>query len=297
MFSKIISFEDNLILPDFFGSNDENLKKIENAFSVSILPRGNYLKIEGLQENVEHTDVVLKKLYEGVKKNKFLNLSDIDTIIKPRSKKQLEYFNLVKKKQMVFCCGPAGTGKTYLAVAYAVSMLKSGEIEKIILTRPAVEAGERLGFLPGDIKEKIDPYLRPIYDALNDMLSFSEVIKKIESGFIEIAPLAFMRGRTLSNAFIILDESQNTTAVQMKMFLTRLGENSKMIITGDLSQVDLPSGTKSGLRESINILKNVEEIGFLEFSDNDVVRNPLVSKIVKQYEKFEKDKGVGKEYV
>jgi len=326
-FSRIISFEDNLILPDFFGRNDENLKKLENTFSVSILPRGNYLKIEGLQKNVEHTDIVLKKLYEGAKKDKSLSSSDIDTIIKifknqnydkpireyeviesskivagrkvikPRSKKQLEYFNLVKKKQMVFCCGPAGTGKTYLAVAYAVSMLKSGQIEKIILTRPAVEAGERLGFLPGDIKEKIDPYLRPIYDALNDMLSFSEVIKKIESGFIEIAPLAFMRGRTLSNAFIILDESQNTTAVQMKMFLTRLGENSKMIITGDLSQVDLPSGTKSGLRESINILKNVEEIGFLEFSDNDVVRNPLVSKIVKQYEKFEKDKGVGKEYV
>ena len=327
LFSRIVSFEDNLILPDFFGRNDENLKKLENAFNVSIFPRGNYLKIEGLEENVLHTDVVLKKLYERVKKNKFLSSSDIDTIIKifqnenyekpikeyeviessnivagrkiikPRSKKQLEYFDLVKKKQMVFCCGPAGTGKTYLAVAYAVSMLKSGEIEKIILTRPAVEAGERLGFLPGDIKEKIDPYLRPIYDALNDMLSFSEVIKKIESGFIEIAPLAFMRGRTLSNAFIILDESQNTTAVQMKMFLTRLGENSKMIITGDLSQVDLPSGTKSGLRESINILKNVEEIGFLEFSDNDVVRNPLVLKIVKQYEKFEKDKGIGKEYV
>jgi phosphate starvation-inducible PhoH-like protein len=326
LFSRIVSFEDNLILPDFFGRNDENLKRLENAFNVSIFPRGNYLKIEGLQENVDHTDVVLKKIYEGVKKNNFLSSSDFDTIIKifknqnykkpikeyeviessnivagrkiikPRSKKQLEYFNLVKKKQMVFCCGPAGTGKTYLAVAYAVSMLKSGEIEKIILTRPAVEAGERLGFLPGDIKEKIDPYLRPIYDALNDMLSFSEVIKKIESGFIEIAPLAFMRGRTLSNAFIILDESQNTTAVQMKMFLTRLGENSKMIITGDLSQVDLPSGTKSGLRESINILKNVEEIGFLEFSDNDVVRNPLVSKIVKQYERFEKDKGVGKEY-
>ncbi len=327
LFSRIISFEDNLILPDFFGSNDENLKKLEDAFNVNIFPRGNYLKIEGLFDNVEHTNAVLKKLYEGVKKNKFLGSSDIDTIIKifknqnykkpmkeyeviessnivagrkiikPRSKKQLEYFDLVKKKQMVFCCGPAGTGKTYLAVAYAVSMLKSGEIEKIILTRPAVEAGGRLGFLPGDIKEKIDPYLRPIYDALNDMLSFSEVIKKIESGFIEIAPLAFMRGRTLSNAFIILDESQNTTAVQMKMFLTRLGENSKMIITGDLSQVDLPSGTKSGLRESINILKNVQEIGFLEFSDSDVVRNPLVSKIVKKYETFEKDKGVGKEYV
>ena len=188
-------------------------------------------------------------------------------------------------------------GKTYLSVAYAVSMLKSGQIEKIILTRPAVEAGEHLGFLPGDIKEKIDPYLRPIYDALNDMLSFSEVIKKIESGFIEIAPLAFMRGRTLSNAFIILDESQNTTPIQMKMFLTRLGENSKMIINGDLSQVDLPSGTKSGLRESINILQKVNDIGFIEFTEKDVVRNPLVSKIVTEYEKFERDQGVGKRYL
>ena len=217
-------------------------------------------------------------------------------LIKPRSKKQTEYFNMVKNKQMVFCCGPAGTGKTYLAVAFAVSMLKSGAVDKIILTRPAVEAGERLGFLPGDIKEKIDPYLRPIYDALNDMLSFSEVLKKIESGFIEIAPLAFMRGRTLSNAFIILDESQNTTSVQMKMFLTRLGENSKMIINGDLSQVDLPSGTKSGLRESIKILDNIDDIGFIEFGNKDVVRNPLVSKIVYNYEKFEKKEGVGKEY-
>ena len=185
----------------------------------------------------------------------------------------------------------SGTGKTYLAVAFAVSMLKSGAVDKIILTRPAVEAGERLGFLPGDLKEKIDPYLRPIYDALNDMLSFSEVMKKIESGFIEIAPLAFMRGRTLSNAFIILDESQNTTSVQMKMFLTRLGENSKMIINGDLSQVDLPSGTKSGLRESIKILDDISDIGFIEFSNKDVVRNPLVSKIVNNYENFEKAEG------
>ena len=198
---------------------------------------------------------------------------------------------------MVFCCGPAGTGKTYLAVAFAVWMLKTGQIEKIILTRPAVEAGERLGFLPGDLKEKIDPYLRPIYDALNDMLSFSEVLKKIDTGFIEIAPLAFMRGRTLSNAFIILDESQNTTSIQMKMFLTRLGENSKMIINGDLSQVDLPSGTKSGLRQSINILKDVEDIGFIKFDETDVVRNPLVSKIVRKYDEFEKVEGVGKEYL
>ncbi len=175
-------------------------------------------------------------------------------------------------------------------------MLKTGQIEKIILSRPAVEAGERLGFLPGDLKEKIDPYLRPLYDALNDMLSFSEVLKKIENGMIEIAPLAFMRGRTLSNAFIILDESQNTTSIQMKMFLTRLGENSRMIVNGDLSQVDLPSGTKSGLRESMNILKDIEDIGFIEFEETDVVRNPLVSKIVGKYEEFERIQGVGDKY-
>ena len=175
-------------------------------------------------------------------------------------------------------------------------MLKSGQIDKIILSRPAVEAGERLGFLPGDLKEKIDPYLRPLYDALNDMLSFSEVLKKIDSGLIEIAPLAFMRGRTLSNSLIILDESQNTTAVQMKMFLTRLGENSKMIVNGDLSQVDLPSGIKSGLRESIKILKDIDDIGFIEFGEKDVVRNSLVSKIVSRYEEYERIKGVGKEY-
>ena len=225
-----------------------------------------------------------------------LNFKAGKKLIKPRSKKQVEYFNIVKKKDLVFCCGPAGTGKTYLAVALAVSMLKSGQIEKIILSRPAVEAGERLGFLPGDLKEKIDPYLSPLYDALNDMLSFSEVLKKIENGMIEIAPLAFMRGRTLSNSFIILDESQNTTAIQMKMFLTRLGENSRMIVNGDLSQVDLPSGTKSGLRESINILKDIKDIGFIEFEESDVVRNPLVSKIVSKYNEFEKIQRVGEKY-
>ena len=246
------------------------------------------------------------KIVKGSKPSNFdLDVEKIESLsfqagkklIKPRSRRQADYFNCVKNKQMVFCCGPAGTGKTYLAVAFAVWMLKTGQIEKIILTRPAVEAGERLGFLPGDLKEKIDPYLEPIYDALNDMLSFSEVLKKIDTGFIEIAPLAFMRGRTLSNAFIILDESQNTTSIQMKMFLTRLGENSKMIINGDLSQVDLPSGTKSGLRQSINILKDVEDIGFIKFDETDVVRNPLVSKIVRKYDEFEKVEGVGKEYL
>ena len=325
-FSKIISFDDNLILPIICGEHDKYLKMLENELNIQILPRGNFLKIIGANASVDLAENVLIKLYnQAVKSNNIDGGEIIGTInilkntktdknfkdpglldsviisagkkiIKPRSKKQVDYFNIVKKKQMVFCCGPAGTGKTYLAVAFAVSMLKSGQVDKIILSRPAVEAGERLGFLPGDLKEKIDPYLRPIYDALNDMLSFSEVLKKIESGCIEIAPLAFMRGRTLSNAFIILDESQNTTPIQMKMFLTRLGENSKMIINGDLSQVDLPSGTKSGLRESINILKDVKEIGFVEFMENDVVRNTLVSKIVSKYEEFEKDKGVGKRY-
>ena len=192
--------------------------------------------------------------------------------------------------------GPAGTGKSFLAVSVGITLLMEKKIERVILSRPAVEAGEKLGFLPGDLKEKIDPYLRPLYDALNDMLSFSEVLKKIENGMIEIAPLAFMRGRTLSNSFIILDESQNTTAIQMKMFLTRLGENSRMIVNGDLSQVDLPSGTKSGLRESINILKDIKDIGFIEFEESDVVRNPLVSKIVSKYNEFEKIKRVGEKY-
>ena len=321
-----ISFDDNLILPVIFGEHDKNLKTIEKQLGVEIFPRGNILKIIGNKNVVELTKKVLEQLYNLAGKSNNIETGDIigtinilnnkytedkateiedvnsfsitagKKIIKPRSKKQLDYFDLVKKKQMVFCCGPAGTGKTYLAVAFAVAMLKTGQIDKIILSRPAVEAGERLGFLPGDLKEKIDPYLRPIYDALNDMLSFSEVLKKIESGTIEIAPLAFMRGRTLSNAFVILDESQNTTPIQMKMFLTRLGEDSKMIINGDLSQVDLPSGTKSGLRECITILKDIKDIGFINFTDKDVVRNPLVSKIVSKYEEFEKVEGVGKRY-
>ena len=324
--SKTISFDDNFLLPTIYGEHDKNLKVLEEELDIQIIPRGNFLKILGENDKVNLAYEVLSKLYIQAKKDSIIDIGEIigtiniskgeiikktnsdkkdyeslsisagKKIIKPRSDRQVEYFDMVKKKQMVFCCGPAGTGKTYLAVAFAVSMLKLGQIDKIILSRPAVEAGERLGFLPGDLKEKIDPYLRPIYDALNDMLTFSEVLKKIDSGSIEIAPLAFMRGRTLSNAFIILDESQNTTPIQMKMFLTRLGENSKMIVNGDLSQVDLPSGTKSGLRESTNILKNVKEIGFIKFTEEDVVRNKLVSKIVSKYEEFEKLKGVGKRY-
>ena len=320
-----MSFSDNSILPVVYGDHDRFLKIIEKKMDVSIVTRGNFLKISGAENMVKITGDLLETLFKNAQKNNFLDegevhgminlyresnsgaskkIENIDSLsftagkklIKPRSKRQVDYFNLVKKKNLVFCCGPAGTGKTYLAVALAVSMLKTGQIEKIILSRPAVEAGERLGFLPGDLKEKIDPYLRPLYDALNDMLSFSEVLKKIENGMIEIAPLAFMRGRTLSNAFIILDESQNTTSIQMKMFLTRLGENSRMIVNGDLSQVDLPSGTKSGLRESMNILKDIEDIGFIEFEEKDVVRNPLVSKIVGKYEEFERIQGVGDKY-
>ncbi len=321
-----VAFEDNQYVSIMCGELDNNLKFIENEISVTIIPRGNFMLLQGEKSIISKTIFILKKLYESAKANIQIDYGEIKGIInmydglkkseknseaadeplfvkagkkllKPRSKKQKKYFELIKDKQMVFCCGAAGTGKTYLAVAFAVSMLKSGQVEKIILSRPAVEAGERLGFLPGDLKEKIDPYLRPIYDALNEMLSFQEVIKKIESGHIEIAPLAFMRGRTLSNSFVILDESQNTTSVQMKMFLTRLGENSKMIINGDLSQVDLPSGTKSGLREAINILKNTKDIGFIEFDNKDVVRNSLVSKIVSKYESFEISQGIGNKYL
>lgn len=325
-FSNILSFEDNEIISSMCGEFDKNLKSLEIEMGVIIIPRGNLISISGNESDVKKTGLVLEKIYQSAKNNNQIDYGELKGIInmttnensntefssnladsflvkagkkvlKPRSKKQKKYFELVKERQMVFCCGPAGTGKTYLAVAFAVSMLKAGQVEKIVLSRPAVEAGERLGFLPGDLKEKIDPYLRPIYDALNEMLPVGEVIKKIESGQIEIAPIAFMRGRTLSNSFVILDESQNTTPIQMKMFLTRLGENSKMIINGDLSQVDLPSGTKSGLREAMNILQNIDDIGFIRFNDKDVVRNALVSKIVKNYEEFEKNQGVGFEYI
>ncbi|MDC3090859.1 PhoH family protein [Rickettsiales bacterium] len=325
-YSNTLSFEDNEVVSCMCGELDNNLKLLETEMGVSIVPRGNLISVSGNESGVKKTGLILEKIYLSAKNNNQIDYGELKGIInmtindnsdkeisanlvdsffvkagkkvlKPRSKKQKEYFESVKDKEMVFCCGPAGTGKTYLAVAFAVSMLKAGQVEKIILSRPAVEAGERLGFLPGDLKEKIDPYLRPIYDALNEMLPVGEVIKKIESGQIEIAPIAFMRGRTLSNSFIILDESQNTTPIQMKMFLTRLGENSKMIINGDLSQVDLPSGTKSGLREAMNILGNIGDIGFIKFNDKDVVRNALVSRIVRNYEEHEKNQGVGFEYI
>ena len=205
-------------------------------------------------------------------------------IVFPRTQKQSNYIQAMQKYDMVFGIGPAGTGKTYLAVAAGVSLLLTGKVDKIILSRPAVEAGEHLGFLPGDMREKVDPYLRPLYDALNDMLPPEQVEKLILSGEIEIAPLAFMRGRTLANAFVILDEAQNTTPMQMKMFLTRLGGNARMVINGDLTQIDLPSGTKSGLKEAMRILNGIDDIDFTVFTEEDVVRHPLVSKIVKAYD-------------
>lgn len=211
--------------------------------------------------------------------------------VNPRTPNQGKFIEAMNKYDMVFGLGPAGTGKTFLAVAKAVSAMLEGKVDKIILTRPAVEAGESLGFLPGTLKDKIDPYLRPLYDALYDMLPGEIVEKKIETGEIEVAPLAYMRGRTLSHAVVILDEAQNTTPMQMKMFLTRLGEGSRMIINGDLSQTDLPRGVTSGLVDAVHILKNIDDIGFVEFTDKDVVRNSLVSKIVSAYNKAHEEKG------
>lgn len=213
--------------------------------------------------------------------------------IAPRSVNQARYVEELGHNDLVFGLGPAGTGKTYLAVAQAVSMLSSGEVDRIILSRPAVEAGERLGFLPGDLKEKVDPYLRPLYDALYDMLPGEQVSRHLESGTIEVAPLAFMRGRTLANAFVILDEAQNATAIQMRMFLTRLGEHSRMVVTGDLSQIDLPRDTQSGLAEAVNILRSVEGVSVVRFSKRDVVRHPLVTRIVGAYEKLDASRRPG----
>ncbi len=217
-----------------------------------------------------------------------ISISTKRRMIFPRSPNQGEYLSAMQNKDMIFGIGPAGTGKTYLAVAVGVSLLISGKINKIILTRPAVEAGEKLGFLPGDLREKVDPYLRPLYDAMHDMLPSDQVERRLTNGEIEVAPLAFMRGRTLANAFVILDEAQNTTPVQMKMFLTRLGHNARMVITGDLSQIDLPAGIESGLHQALRILKDIPDIATIIFDETDVVRHPIVAKIVTAYDKESK---------
>lgn len=311
----------NQLMQQLVGEADANLRLIEKMLNVEVLSFGNQITVKGSAGDVENAksaiDILYDKASRGIEigeqevkaavrmsgniqsKEDTSHLNDIvlktkKRYIYPRSATQAQYIQEMLKNELVFGLGPAGTGKTYLAVALAVSMMLEGNIDKIILSRPAVEAGENLGFLPGDLKEKVDPYLRPLYDALYEMLPAEQVDKKLALGEIEIAPLAFMRGRTLSNSFIILDEAQNTTPMQMKMFLTRLGENSRMVVNGDLSQVDLPRGVLSGLRDALNTLKDINNVSSVTFSANDVVRHGLVAKIVKAYE--EKNKKVQEEY-
>ncbi|MCI5073279.1 PhoH family protein [bacterium] len=295
-----------------FGENDGNLKLIEKTFNVDILPRGTQLHFQGNPQNIKKSIDTLSQLQAVLVKQKKLSQKDIDMLIRgaqhgqdtqikdyydhslgqnklnqaitPKTENQKTYIDTLQKSDIVFAWGPAGTGKTYLAMAMAVAALQKRLVKKIILTRPAVEAGEKLGFLPGDLAEKVNPYLRPLLDALHDMVETERAFSLIERGIIEVAPLAFMRGRTLNNAFVILDEAQNTTAAQMKMFLTRLGFGSKAVITGDVTQIDLPRGDASGLVEALDILKNVPGIGFAKLDRKDVVRNPLVQKIVEAYE-------------
>ncbi|MDI2113327.1 PhoH family protein [Commensalibacter sp. TBRC 10068] len=319
-----LQFSDNLVLAHLIGEHDRYLMQIEKELQVSLGCRGNYVVIEGNIQQVELGKAVLSNLYNHIYHQKDINSTVVDTIIRmtqdglletstysqasspeqadvipsnapsittrrgtisARTAGQAEYLKLLLKHEMVFGIGPAGTGKTFLAVAQAVSMLLSGQVDRIILSRPAVEAGERLGFLPGDMKEKIDPYLRPLYDALHAMMPGDQVIKRLTNGEIEVAPLAFMRGRTLEHAYVILDEAQNTTTAQMKMFLTRLGPGSRMVITGDLSQIDLPSNIKSGLKDAVETLEGIQGIEIMRFQAQDVVRHPLVGRIVKAYDK------------
>jgi phosphate starvation-inducible protein PhoH and related proteins len=303
----VVDFDDNRLMATLCGQHDRNLARIERLLGVSLTPRGNRVKIAGANAAAQAAKTALTDLYGRLREGEEIGVGEIDGAVRmaqsdregpdgsvslrtrkrkivPRSPNQAAYIAALTDHTLVFGIGPAGTGKTYLAVSVAVTMLLSGEVDRIILSRPAVEAGERLGFLPGDLREKIDPYLRPLYDALYDMLPAEQVVKRLESGEIEVAPLAFMRGRTLANAFVILDEAQNTTPMQMKMFLTRLGENSRMAITGDPSQVDLPLGNRSGLTDALDILDGVEGITMVRFGQADVVRHPLVTRIVRAYE-------------
>ena len=304
-----IEFENNSFLPELYGNHDENLAKFENYYGVAISYRGNILEISGDHESSLMAADKIMELYNELDNGIKLGIKDIDVFLKSkkiekdkfliktknkkiyaRSKNQEKFVDAINNNDLVFGVGPAGTGKTYLAVAAAVQSLINNQISRIILSRPAVEAGERLGFLPGDLKEKIDPYLRPLYDALNDLMPKKILESNMDNGVIEIAPLAFMRGRTLENAFIILDEAQNTTNMQMKMFVTRLGRNSKMVILGDITQIDLPAGSSSGLKEILKLVPKDEGIDVVNFQNKDIVRHRLVDKIVKAYSKLEKQK-------
>jgi phosphate starvation-inducible PhoH-like protein len=306
-----MQFDDNLLLPLLFGERDQNLGRIERQLGVSLVSRGNRLAISGPRQSADAARTALAALWDRLKRGLEVDAAAVDAAVRmandggggaeatfrtrkrhisARSPAQAEYIRALREKELVFGIGPAGTGKSYLAVAAAVDALMTGQVERIILSRPAVEAGERLGFLPGDLREKVDPYLRPLYDALYDMLPGDLVAKRLLSGEIEIAPLAFMRGRTLANAYVILDEAQNTTPVQMKMFLTRLGENSRMAVTGDLSQIDLPRNTKSGLLDALDTLRGVREIAVVRFTEADVVRHALVQRIVEAYDRQDRKK-------
>lgn len=302
-----LAFDDNRLLSLMCGGHDENLALIEHRLAVDITPRGNRLAVRGLPPNREAAREVLSSLYGRARRGLEITRGDVEGAIRmretaqaeagssairtrrklvlPRTPNQGKYVEAIRKNELVFGLGPAGTGKTYLAVACAAEALMNGEVDRIVLSRPAVEAGERLGFLPGDMKEKVDPYLRPLYDALYDMMPAALVTKGIAENQIEIAPLAFMRGRTLSSAFVILDEAQNTTPQQMKMFLTRLGEGSRMVVTGDPSQVDLPPGITSGLADAVAILKGVDGVAAVPFVNADIVRHALVGRIVAAYDK------------
>ena len=314
----LLEFPDNRLLIDLCGEHDRNLAEIERALTVQIVRRGNQLAVLGEEGSLTQAAAVLQALYDRLESGRALERGDLDRelrmggsedgtgtrdgdqlemfkggpveiktrkkLVEPRTQAQKAYVQSLFENELAFGIGPAGTGKTYLAVAVGVSMFIGGHVDRIILSRPAVEAGEKLGYLPGDMKEKVDPYMQPLYDALNDFLPGKQLAKLMEEKRIEIAPLAFMRGRTLANAFVVLDEAQNATTMQMKMFLTRLGEGSRMVITGDRSQVDLPRGMPSGLADAERLLKDVKGISFSYFTAKDVVRHPLVAAIIEAYE-------------
>ncbi len=308
----------NELISNVFGNFDENVKKIEKAYSVNIINRGDDILITGDNKAISKTKQVLNALISLAEKgesiqeqniNYFIaeaeedNLSEAEEIqddficmtmngraLRPKTLGQKKYIDSIRKNTVVFGIGPAGTGKTYLAMAMAITAFKHNEVDRIILTRPAIEAGENLGFLPGDLQQKVDPYLRPLYDALYEIMGAENFLRNMEKGAIEVAPLAYMRGRTLDNSFIVLDEAQNTTPEQMKMFLTRLGYGSKTVITGDVTQIDLPRGKKSGLIEATSILSGIDGISICNLTNKDVVRHPLVQKIINAYDKYEQKK-------
>ncbi|MES0397606.1 MAG: PhoH family protein [Syntrophobacteria bacterium] len=314
----VLTFDDNTLLLNLCGERNGNLKLIEEALQVKLNLRGDRITLIGEESEVKLAQRVLEELYGLLSEGYPLYPSDVNhaiqilsgnfkarlrdifldsvyvtskkRVITPKSLAQKEYIDAIRTYDIVFGIGPAGTGKTYLAMATAVAALNAGEITRVILVRPAVEAGEKLGFLPGDLVEKVNPYVRPLYDALHDMIDFEQTSTLLQRGVIEVAPLAFMRGRTLNDCFVILDEAQNTTPEQMKMFLTRLGISSKAVITGDITQIDLPNGTRSGLIETVKILTDVEGLKFVYFTDKDVIRHRLVQDIIKAYERAERKK-------